>query len=161
MTPPGRAKPNTGLTANTQYSCKEHRHVHSFPNSYLSRRYPRQRSRQSRFYPQDSLALAPFKSNEDSPHFALCPLARLDLDNVGETLIENHVQFIDWSEKLGTDVVTAYAVNHDPCAADDLAKYLLSEVPPLPTVLVIVQVLEVTSGVGGDGVLTTRAIGTP
>ncbi|MGV0432305.1 DUF4192 domain-containing protein [Corynebacterium sp. 20_84] len=100
------------------------------------------------FYPQDSLVLAFFKHDEDSPHLALSPLARLDLDDAVETLINNKDQFTAWSEQLGTDAVIAYVVNADPTAADELAKFLLSEDSPLPTVLAIIQLPEITSGTG-------------
>ena len=100
------------------------------------------------FYPQDSLVLAFFKRKEDSPQFSLSPLARLDLDDAVETLIANQNQFTAWSEQLGTDAVIAYVINADPSAADDLAEFLLSEDSPLPTVLAIVQVPELTSGTG-------------
>ncbi|MBF9012322.1 DUF4192 domain-containing protein [Corynebacterium phoceense] len=100
------------------------------------------------FYPQDSLVLAFFKQAEDSPQLALSPLARLDLDDVVETLINNKDQFTTWSEHANTDAVIAYVVNEDPSAADELAKFLLSEDSPLPTVLAIIQVSEIASGTG-------------
>lgn len=100
------------------------------------------------FYPQDSLVLAFFKRSEDSPHLALSPLARLDLDDAVETLVNNRDQFTAWTEKLDTDAVIAYVVSSDLSASDDLAKFLLSEDSPLPTVLAIIQVPEVTTGTG-------------
>ncbi|CAM4329663.1 MULTISPECIES: DUF4192 domain-containing protein [Corynebacterium] len=100
------------------------------------------------FYPQDSLVLAFFKRKEDSPQLSLSPLARLDLDDAVEMLVNNQDQFTAWSDRFGTDAVIAYVVNSDLSAADDLAKFLLSEESPLPTVLAIVQVPEITSGTG-------------
>lgn len=100
------------------------------------------------FYPQDSLVLAFFERKEESPHLALSPLARLDLDDAVETLINNQAQFTAWAEQLSTDAVIAYVVNSDPSAADELAEFLLSGESPLPTVLAIVQVPEITSGTG-------------
>ena len=100
------------------------------------------------FYPQDSLVLAFFKRNEDSPQLSLSPLARLDLDDAVETLTRNQDQFTAWSEKLGADAVIAYVIHSDPSAADELAEFLLTEDSPLPTVLAIVQVPELTSGTG-------------
>ncbi|HAT6582831.1 Uncharacterised protein [Corynebacterium striatum] len=100
------------------------------------------------FYPQDSLVLAFFKRNEDSPQLSLSPLARLDLDDAVETLVNNQAQFSTWTDRLNTDAVIAYVVNADPSAADELAEFLLSDDSPLPTVLAIVQVPEITSGTG-------------
>ncbi|CAB0834180.1 hypothetical protein FRC0306_00434 [Corynebacterium diphtheriae] len=100
------------------------------------------------FYPQDSLVLAFFKRAEDSPQLSLSPLARLDLDDAVETLIDNQAQFTAWSDRINADAVIAYVINADPSAADDLAEFLLSEDSPLPTVLAIVQVPELTSGTG-------------
>lgn len=100
------------------------------------------------FYPQDSLVLAFFKRHEDSPQLSLSPLARLDLDDAVETLTSNQAQFSAWTDRLNTDAVIAYVVSADPSAADDLAEFLLSEDSPLPTVLAIIQVPEITSGTG-------------
>ena len=100
------------------------------------------------FYPQDSLVLAFFKRSEDSPQLSLSPLARLDLDDAIETLVNNQAQFSAWTDRLNTDAVIAYVVSPDPSAADDLAKFLLSEDSPLPTVLAIIQLPEITSGTG-------------
>ncbi|CAB0590900.1 hypothetical protein CIP107535_00601 [Corynebacterium diphtheriae] len=100
------------------------------------------------FYPQDSLVLAFFKRKEDSPQVSLSPLARLDLDDAIETLVANQAQFTAWTEKLDTDAVIAYVVSSDLSAADELAEFLLSDESPLPTVLAIVQVPEITSGTG-------------
>ncbi|HCG2963720.1 TPA: DUF4192 domain-containing protein [Corynebacterium striatum] len=100
------------------------------------------------FYPQDSLVLAFFERKEDSPQLSLSPLARLDLDDAVETLINNQAQFSAWTDRLSTDAVIAYVVSADPSAADDLAEFLLSDESPLPTVLAIVQVPEITSGTG-------------
>lgn len=100
------------------------------------------------FYPQDSLVLAFFKRNGDSPQLSLSPLARLDLDDAIETLVNNQAQFSTWTDRLNTDAVIAYVVNADPSAADELAEFLLSDDSPLPTVLAIVQVPEITSGTG-------------
>lgn len=100
------------------------------------------------FYPQNSLVLAFFERKEESPHLALSPLARFDLDDAVETLTSNQNQFTAWSEQLGTDAVIAYVISSDLPAADGLAEFLLSEDSPLPTVLAIVQVPEITSGTG-------------
>ncbi|MEM5985456.1 DUF4192 domain-containing protein [Corynebacterium hesseae] len=100
------------------------------------------------FYPQNSLVLAFFKRNEDSPQLSLSPLARLDLDDAVETLIDNQAQFSALSDRVNADAVIAYVIHSDPLAADDLAEFLLSEDSPLPTVLAIVQVPELTSGTG-------------
>src|SRR5699024_10841081 len=100
------------------------------------------------FYPQDSLVLAFFERKENSPQLSLSPLARLDLDDPVETLINNQAQFTVWSDRLSTDAVIAYVVSSDPSAADVLADFLLSEDSPLPAVLAIVQVPEITSGTG-------------
>lgn len=100
------------------------------------------------FYPQDSLVLAFFDRNDDAPGLHLGPLARLDLDDAIETLTANQSQFAAWSGRVNTDAVIAYVVSPDPSAADDLAKFLLSEDSPLPTVLAIVQIPEITSGTG-------------
>lgn len=100
------------------------------------------------FYPQDSLVLAFFERNDDTPGLHLGPLARLDLDDAVETLVDNQQQFSALSDRDNADAVIAYVVNSDPSAADDLAGFLLSEDSPLPTVLAIVQVPELTSGTG-------------
>ena len=100
------------------------------------------------FYPQNSLVLAFFERNSDTPGLHLGPLARLDLDDAVETLVNNQTQFSAWTDRVNTDAVIAYVVNSDPSAADDLAEFLLSEDSPLPTVLAIVQVPELTSGMG-------------
>ena len=100
------------------------------------------------FYPQNSLVLAFFERNSDTPGLHLGPLARLDLDDAVETLVNNQTQFSAWTDRVNTDAVIAYVVNSDPSAADDLAEFLLSEDSPLPTVLAIVQVPELTSGTG-------------
>lgn len=100
------------------------------------------------FYPQDSLVIAFFERNDDTHGLHLGPLARLDLDGAVETLIDNQAQFTAWSDRLSTDAVIAYVVSADPSAADNLANFLLSEDSPLPTVLAIVQVPEITSGTG-------------
>lgn len=100
------------------------------------------------FYPHNSLVLAFFERNSDTPGLHLGPLARLDLDDAVETLVNNQAQFSAWTDRVNTDAVIAYVVNSDPSAADDLAKFLLSEDSPLPTVLAIVQVPELTSGTG-------------
>lgn len=100
------------------------------------------------FYPQDSLVLAFFERNSDTPGLHLGPLARLDLDDAVETLIDNQAQFSALSDRDNTDAIIAYVVNSDPSAADDLAEFLLSEDSPLPTVLAIIQVPEITSGTG-------------
>lgn len=100
------------------------------------------------FYPQDSLVVAFFERNDDTDGLHLGPLARLDLDDAIETLINNRNQFSAWTDRLNTDAVIAYVVNSDPTAADDLAEFLLGEDSPLPTVLAIIQVPEITSGTG-------------
>lgn len=100
------------------------------------------------FYPQDSLVIAFFERNSDTHGLHLGPLARLDLDDAIETLINNRNQFSAWTDRLNTDAVIAYVVNSDPAAADDLAEFLLGEDSPLPTVLAIIQVPEITSGTG-------------
>lgn len=100
------------------------------------------------FYPQDSLVIAFFERDDDTHGLHLGPLARLDLDDAVETLINNQAQFTAWSDRLSIDAVIAYVVNADPSAADDLANFLLSEDSPLPTVLSIIQVPEITSGSG-------------
>lgn len=100
------------------------------------------------FYPHNSLVLAFFERNSDTPGLHLGPLARLDLNDAIETLVNNQAQFTAWSERLNTDAVIAYVVSSDPSAADDLAEFLLGEDSPLPTVLAIVQVPELTSGTG-------------
>ena len=100
------------------------------------------------FYPQDSLVIAFFERDDDTHGLHLGPLARLDLDDAVETLIDNRNQFSALSDRDNTDAVIAYVVNADPSAADDLANFLLSEDSPLPTVLSIIQVPEVTSGTG-------------
>ncbi|KKO79181.1 hypothetical protein WU87_07955 [Corynebacterium minutissimum] len=100
------------------------------------------------FYPQDSLVIAFFERNDDTPGLHLGPLARLDLDDAVETLTANQSQFAAWAGRVNTDAVIAYVVNSDPSAADDLAEFLLSEDSPLPTVLAIVQIPEITSGTG-------------
>lgn len=100
------------------------------------------------FYPQDSLVLGFFERNDDTHGLHLGPLARLDLDDAVETLVNNQAQFSAWSERLNTDAVIAYVVHSDPSAADDLAEFLLSADSPLPTVLAIIQVPEITSGTG-------------
>lgn len=100
------------------------------------------------FYPQDSLVIAFFERNDDTPGLHLGPLARLDLDDAVETLTANQSQFAAWSGRVNTDAVITYVINSDPSAADDLAKFLLGEDSPLPTVLAIVQVPEITSGTG-------------
>lgn len=100
------------------------------------------------FYPQNSLVLAFFDRNSDTPGLHLGPLARLDLDDAVETLTSNQQQFAVWSGRVNADAVIAYVINPDPSAADDLAEFLLSEDSSLPTVLAIVQVPELTSGTG-------------
>jgi len=100
------------------------------------------------FYPQNSLVLAFFERNDDTPGLHLGPLARLDLDDAVETLVNNQNQFAAWSGRVNADAVIAYVINADPSAADDLADFLLSDDSPLPTVLAIVQVPELTSGTG-------------
>ena len=100
------------------------------------------------FYPQDSLVIAFFERNDDTHGLHLGPLARLDLDGAVETLIDNQAQFAAWSGRVNADAVIAYVINSDPSAADDLAKFLLGDDSPLPTVLAIVQVPELTSGTG-------------
>lgn len=100
------------------------------------------------FYPQNSLVIAFFERNSDTHGLHLGPLARLDLDDAIETLVANQNQFTAWSDRLNTDAVIAYVVSSDPSAADDLAEFLLSEDSPLPTVLAIIQVPEITSGTG-------------
>src|SRR5690625_585678 len=79
------------------------------------------------FYPQDSLVLAFCERKESSPQLSLPPLARLDLDDAVEPLINNQAQFTVWSDRLSTDAVIAYVVSSDPSAADVLADFLLSE----------------------------------
>lgn len=100
------------------------------------------------FYPQDSLVISFFERNDDTPGLHLGPLARLDLDDAVETLIDNQAQFSALSDRDNTDAIIAYVVSADPSAADDLAEFLLSEDSPLPTVLAIVQVPEIASGTG-------------
>lgn len=100
------------------------------------------------FYPQDSLVIAFFERNSDTPGLHLGPLARLDLDDAVETLVNNQQQFSALSDHDNIDAVIAYVVSADPSAADDLAEFLLSEDSPLPTVLAIIQVPEITSGAG-------------
>ncbi|MBG9303923.1 DUF4192 domain-containing protein [Corynebacterium diphtheriae bv. mitis] len=100
------------------------------------------------FYPQNSLVIAFFERNDDTPGLHLGPLARLDLDDAVETLVNNQQQFTALSDRDNADAIIAYAVSSDPSAADDLAEFLLSEDSPLPTVLAIVQVPEITSGTG-------------
>ena len=100
------------------------------------------------FYPQDSLVIALFERDDDTHGLHLGPLARLDLDDAVETLIDNQQQFTALSDRVNADAVIAYVVSADPSAADDLAKFLLSEDSPLPTVRAIVQVPELTSGTG-------------
>ena len=100
------------------------------------------------FYPQNSLVIAFFERNDDTDGLHLGPLARLDLNDAIETLINNRNQFSAWTDRLNTDAVIAYVVNSDPTAADDLADFLLSDESPLPMVLAIVQVPEITSGTG-------------
>ncbi len=100
------------------------------------------------FYPQNSLVIAFFERNDDTPGLHLGPLARLDLDDAVETLIDNQAQFTALSDRDNADAIIAYAVSSDPSAADDLAEFLLSEDSPLPTVLAIIQVPEITSGTG-------------
>ena len=79
------------------------------------------------FYPQDSLVIAFFERDDDTHGLHLGPLARLDLDDAVETLIDNRNQFSALSDRDNTDAVIAYVVNADPSAADDLANFLLSE----------------------------------
>ena len=100
------------------------------------------------FYPQDSLVISFFERNSDTPGLHLGPLVRLDLDDAVETLIDNQAKFSALSDRLDTDAIIAYVVSEDLSAADDLAEFLLSEDSPLPTVLAIIQVPEVTSGTG-------------
>lgn len=100
------------------------------------------------FYPQNSLVLAFFERNSDTPGLHLGPLARLDLDDAVETLIDNQQQFSALSDRDNADAIIAYVVSSDPSAADDLAEFLLSEDSLLPTVLAIIQVPEITSGTG-------------
>ncbi|OFM34188.1 DUF4192 domain-containing protein [Corynebacterium sp. HMSC072A02] len=100
------------------------------------------------FYPQNSLVIAFFERNSDTPGLHLGPLARLDLDDAVQTLIDNQQQFTALSDRDNADAIIAYVVSSDPSAADDLAEFLLSEDSPLPTVLAIVQVPEITSGTG-------------
>lgn len=100
------------------------------------------------FYPQNSLVLAFFERNDDTPGLHLGPLARLDLDDAVETLTSNQQQFAALSDHDNIDAIIAYVVSADPSAADDLAEFLLSEDSPLPTVLAIIQVPEITSGTG-------------
>ena len=100
------------------------------------------------FYPHNSLVLAFFERNDDTPGLHLGPLARLDLDDAVETLVDNQQQFAALSDRDNADAIIAYVVSSDPSAADDLAEFLLSEDSPLPTVLAIIQVPEITSGTG-------------
>lgn len=100
------------------------------------------------FYPQDSLVVAFFERNDDTHGLHLGPLARLDLNDAIETLVNNQAQFTAWSGRVNADAIIAYVVSSDPSAADDLAEFLLSEDSPLPTVLAIIQVPEITSGTG-------------
>ena len=100
------------------------------------------------FYPQNSLVLAFFERDADARGLHLGPLARLDLDDAVETLVNNQAQFSAWTDRLSTDAVIAYVVNAVPSATDELANFLLSAESPLPTVLAIVQVPEITSGTG-------------
>ncbi len=100
------------------------------------------------FYPQNSLVIAFFERNSDTPGLHLGPLARLDLNDAVETLVNNRNQFTALSDRDNADSIIAYVINSDPSAADDLAEFLLSEDSPLPTVLAIVQVPELTSGTG-------------
>ncbi|MFR9854539.1 DUF4192 domain-containing protein [Corynebacterium striatum] len=100
------------------------------------------------FYPQDSLVVAFFERNDDTDGLHLGPLARLDLDDAVETLIDNQQQFAALSDRDNADAIIAYVVSSDPSAADDLAEFLLSEDSPLPTVLAIIQVPEIVSGTG-------------
>lgn len=100
------------------------------------------------FYPQDSLVISFFERNDDTPGLHLGPLARLDLDDAVETLVNNQQQFTALSDRDNADAIIAYVVSSDPSAADDLAEFLLSEDSPLPTVLAIIQVPEITSGTG-------------
>jgi len=100
------------------------------------------------FYPQDSLVISFFERNSDTDGLHLGPLARLDLDDAVETLVSNQNQFTAWSDRVNADAIVVYVVSEDPSAADDLANFLLGEGSPLPTVLAIVQVPEITSGTG-------------
>ncbi|WP_296202813.1 DUF4192 domain-containing protein [uncultured Corynebacterium sp.] len=100
------------------------------------------------FYPHNSLVLAFFEPDGDTHGMHLGPLARLDLDDAVETLLDNRSQFAALSGSLSTDAVIAYVVSSDPAAADDPARLLLSGDLPLPTVLAIVHVPEITSGTG-------------
>lgn len=100
------------------------------------------------FYPQNSLVIAFFERNSDTDGRHLGPLARIDLDDAVQTLIDNQNQFTAWSDRVNADAIVVYVVSEDPSAADDLANFLLSEDSPLPTVLAIVQVPEITSGTG-------------
>lgn len=100
------------------------------------------------FYPQDSLVITFFERNSDTDDLHLGPLARLDLDGAVETLVSNQNQFTAWSDRVNADAIVVYVVSEDPSAADDLANFLLSDESPLPTVLAIVQVPEITSGTG-------------
>lgn len=100
------------------------------------------------FYPQDSLVISFFERNDDTPGLHLGPLARLDLDDAVETLVNNQQQFTALSDRDNADAIIAYVVSSDPSAADDLAEFLLSEDSPLPTVLAIIQLPEITSGTG-------------
>ena len=69
------------------------------------------------FYPQNSLVLAFFERNSDTPGLHLGPLARLDLDDAVETLIDNQQQFSALSDRDNTDAIIAYVGNSDPSAA--------------------------------------------
>lgn len=113
------------------------------------------------FYPQDSLVLAFFERNDDTPGLHLGPLARLDLDDAVETLIDNQQQFSALSDRDNTDAIIAYVISSGPSAADDLAEFLLSEDSPLPTVLAIVQVPEITSGTGWWAVYQQLSLSAP
>src|SRR5699024_3855748 len=86
---------------------------------------------------------------------------RLDLDDAIETLVNNQAQFSAWTDRLNTDAVIAYVVSPDPSAADDLAKFLLSVDSPLPTVLAIIQLPEITSGTGWWSVYQQSDLSTP
>lgn len=100
------------------------------------------------FYPQDSLVITFFERNDHTHGLHLGPLARLDLDDAVETLINNQQHFTALSDSLSTDTIIAYVVSSDPAAADGLAEFLRSDESPLPTVLAIIQVPEITSGTG-------------
>ncbi|MBG9311817.1 DUF4192 domain-containing protein [Corynebacterium diphtheriae bv. mitis] len=113
------------------------------------------------FYPQNSLVLAFFERNDDTPGLHLGPLARLDLDDAVETLIDNQQQFSALSDRDNADSIIAYVVSSDPSAADDLAEFLLGEDSPLPTVLAIVQVPEITSGTGWWAVYQQLSLSAP